>query len=80
MLATWPTKPRSASSLEAFSASISPPSSPARPTAGAPARWSWATISLLIFPTSTIFTSSIVGASVTRRPCTKRTSRPNRSE
>ena len=40
----WPPGPRSPGRprrLDAFSASISPPSSPARPTAGAPARCSW---------------------------------------
>ena len=77
---TSPTNPRSPLSLVAGRARMSAPSSPDSPAAFTPATCSWATISLFTLPMSTIFTSSMVGSSVTRRPSTKFTSRPSRSE
>src|SRR5207245_2593756 len=72
--ATSPTRPRSP--LFSLRATTSSPSFPERPTALPPWRLSSATISWLIFPTSTISTMSMVAASVTRSPRTKRGSMP----
>ena len=59
--------------------SNSEPSSPPRPTAGWPWRLSRTRMSELILPSSTIFATSTVSASETRRPSTNFTSIPIRS-
>jgi hypothetical protein len=55
------------------------PSSPDSPTAGCPWRLSRMTMSLLTFPTSTIFAISTVSASLTRSPPTNSTGMLSRS-
>src|SRR3954469_13079576 len=75
-----PTKPRSVPSWAAALATRnSKPSSPQRPTAGWPWRLSRSTMSLLTLPTRTIFATSTVSASLTRRPPTNWTGRPRGS-
>src|SRR3954447_3658322 len=55
------------------------PSSPQMPTADCPWRFSDRTMSLFCLPTSTIFATSTVSASDTRRPSSNFTSIPSRS-
>src|SRR5919112_2440084 len=75
-----PTKPMSVSPpASRFLTVKSRPSSPQRPTAGWPWRLMPRTMSLFCLPTSTIFATSTVASSDTRRPSTKRTSIPSRS-
>ena len=84
-----PTKPRSttrsapvsASRVRRLSgdASMSRPSLPLRPTAVPPSALIVVTICLLMVPASTISTTSIAAASVTRRPSTKSLSMPRRA-
>ena len=59
--------------------SNSVPSSPESPTAGWPWRLRRWTMSELTLPSSTIFATSTVAASETRRPSTNLTSSPSRS-
>ena len=73
-----PTKPTS-SVFATGRTSNSEPSSPPRPTAGWPWRLSRTRMSELILPSSTIFATSTVSASETRRPSTNFTSIPIRS-
>ena len=73
-----PTKPTS-SALAAGLTSNSRPSSPPSPTAGWPWRLSRLRMSELILPSSTIFATSTVSSSETRRPSTNFTSIPSRS-
>src|SRR5437588_1095361 len=54
------------------------PSSPESPTAGCPAWFSRRTMSLFTFPTRTIFATSTVASSETRRPSTNSTGIPSR--
>src|SRR3954454_11203737 len=75
-----PTNPRSVPSCGGcFATRNSSPSSPHRPTAGCPWRFSRSTMSLFTLPTRTIFATSTVSASLTRRPPTNCTGRPRRS-
>ena len=62
---------RAGAVIRSLRARMSSPSLPERPTARPPWRLIRLTISLLILPTSTISTTSIVAGSVTRMPRTK---------
>ena len=55
------------------------PSSPQIPTADWPCRFRRSTMSLFCLPTSTIFATSTVASSDTRRPSWNFTSMPSRS-
>ena len=61
---------RSFAGISSFLARMKAPSCPVRPTALPPARLISVTMSLLTAPPSTISTTSMVAASVTRMPCT----------
>src|SRR5262249_19145212 len=74
----WPTKPTSAACATGLT-SNSEPSSPPRPTAGWPSRLSRTRMSEFTLPSRTIFATSTVSASDTRRPSTNFTSIPSRS-
>ena len=83
--ATSPTMPMSSSSpaaapgplMRILRARMSSPSLPDKPTACPPWRLIRLTISLLVFPTRTISTTSMVAGSVTRMPRTKRDGMPS---